>query len=200
VHPAPSQTESPFSSKSVTSVHNISELDDNGGGDSVIEDSNGSSDNGGDGEDDNNNTDYLPYHKDSTKVPKDADKDSTLPAELCLPPSPFNSVMYFADECPYLVRVNGSYMWHDEHHRCTHKNETTATESSLVDSTCCVLLFFDGIYKMNKIRDSYLPCIAMAHSLQVEIGGLLQRWSQLTISFVNYQNFKKGHPNHQTDN
>jgi hypothetical protein len=164
VHPAPSQTESPFSSESVTSVHNISELDgnayapdDDGGGDSGIENSNGSSDDRGDGEDDNNDSDYLPYHKDSTKVPEDADKNSTLPAELRLPPSPFNSVVYFADERPYLVRVNGSYMWHDERHRCTHKDEITTTESSLVDSTCCVLSFFDGMYYSRALGSIICP-------------------------------------------
>jgi hypothetical protein len=54
--------------------------------------------------------------------------------------------MYFADERPYLIRVNGSYAWHDERHRCNHEDKSTVTESSLVDSSCCVLSFFNGMY------------------------------------------------------
>lgn len=65
---------------------------------------------------------------------------------MMLPPSPFNGVKYFADERPYLVRVNKSYAWHDERHRCNHDDNTTVLPSSLVDSRCCVLSFFDGMY------------------------------------------------------
>jgi len=64
---------------------------------------------------------------------------------------PFGSMVYFAEEHPYLIRVNRSFTWHKGHHQCSHVDKTTTT-SSLVDGSCSALSFFSGMY--------YCPALA----------------------------------------
>jgi len=67
---------------------------------------------------------------------------------LLLPPSPFlaNSTTP-KSHLPYLICISGEdrYAWSNRRHRCDHE-QSKIPDEALVDSTCAVLSFFDGMF------------------------------------------------------
>lgn len=66
---------------------------------------------------------------------------------LCLPPKPFDPNP-ITKKCgkPSLTCTRGTYTWSDNRHRCSHNQDLDIPDSALINSSCSVLSFFDGMY------------------------------------------------------
>ena len=68
---------------------------------------------------------------------------------LALPPSPFASKPLLPHKPPNLIRASAKddlYVWSNKRHRCRHHKNLDIPDTVLVDSTCVVLSFLEGMY------------------------------------------------------
>jgi hypothetical protein len=103
----------------------------------------------------------------------DIDHDSAGDAYLHLPPSPFILKQTTRKhQGPNLVLMAGQsdlYTWSDNRHHCRHHEDLHVPHTAVVDSTCAVLSFFDGMFVCPRLSS----IICQQHHCVIPLSDLL---------------------------
>lgn len=108
-----------------------------------------------------------------------SDGDHNEAAYLRLPPYPFshNPATQQRQPGPNLIRLAGKadiYSWSNHRHQCQHHQNSDVPRTALVNSTCAVLSFFNGMYFCPLVNSIICP----QHRSVIVDEELLAHWTK----------------------